>query len=87
MLPGDRADETLKSPKPVVRHVIERDDGRQSPARLRVTKKRHLRAARLSTRVEADLVALAFGKRNDGGPVLSGAQAGGNLNEVDDARV
>lgn len=87
VLPVDRADEPLDCLQPVVRHVIERDDGGKRFAWLGVAEERQLRAARRRAHVKAGLVTSARGQLDAGGAALARAQFGRSLYKVDDPRV
>ena len=87
VLPMDRADEPLDRLEPVVRHVVERDDGGKRFAWLRVVEKRQLRAARRRARVKTDLVMPARGQRNGGSTAFLRSQSCRNLDKIHDPRI
>lgn len=87
VLPMDRADEPLDRPEPVLRHVVERNDGGKRFARLSIAKKRELSAARRRSHVKADVVLLASGQRDVEGAALPCMQIRRNLDKVHDPRV
>lgn len=62
VLPMDRANEPFDRLEPVVRHVVEWNDGSQRFAWLRVCEKRQLRAVRRGAHVMAHFVTLASGQ-------------------------
>ena len=83
----DKADEPLDRLEPVVRHVVERDNGGKGFAWLRAAEKRQLRAARRRAHVKAHLVMAARGQRDVGGDALSRSQIRRNLDKVHDPRI
>ena len=83
----DRADEPLDRLEPVVRHVVERDDGGKGFAWLRVVEKRQLRADWRRSHVKADLVMPARGQRDVECAALPRAHSGRNLDKVHDPRI
>lgn len=82
VLPADQADEPLDGLEPVVRHVVQRDDGGERFTWLRVAEKRQLCAAR--PHMKADLVTPARDQRDVGGAALARVQFGRNLDKDDD---
>lgn len=87
VLPVNRANEPLDRLQPVLRHVVERDDGGKRLAKLSIAKKRKLSIARRRSPMKADFVVLAGGQRDVEDTALPCTQIRRNRDKVHHSRV